>query len=161
MTLQPVSREALSTERQLALFGCDLVDLLRREGRHSGVWFADSLLKAADVIERGVFSQPVDEALVERIRREAFLDAIIAAQAAPFDTRSGAVEAIRETAALTKPASIGDVERLREAAQTVLKHRVGDLPSQGWLRDNDRSRKALADLAAVLASLSPVVGEEG
>lgn len=35
---------------KLVPFG--LVDLLRREGRHSGVWFADKLLLAADTIER-------------------------------------------------------------------------------------------------------------
>jgi hypothetical protein len=37
---------------------------------------------------------------------------------------------------------------LREAAERVLAHRVGDLPTTGYLRDNDASRAALADLAA-------------
>ena len=41
----------LTTEQQCKLFGCDLIDLLRREGRHSGVWFGDKLLQAADELE--------------------------------------------------------------------------------------------------------------
>lgn len=56
--------ERLSTERQLELFGSDLIDLLRREGRYSGIWFADSLLRAADHLERLALSPPpvVEEA---------------------------------------------------------------------------------------------------
>jgi len=44
----------LTTAQQCELFGCDLIDLLRREGRHSGVWFADRLLQAADELESAV-----------------------------------------------------------------------------------------------------------
>ena len=43
-----------------------------------------------------------------------------------------------------------EVERLREAAQVVLEHRIGEFPGKGWLRDNDSSRKALHALAAAL-----------
>jgi hypothetical protein len=42
---------APTQEDQLKLFGCDLIDLLRREGNHSRVWFAGRLLQAADELE--------------------------------------------------------------------------------------------------------------
>lgn len=38
------------------------------------------------------------------------------------------------------------------AAEDVLSHRVGDLPTRGYLKDNDRSRASLAKLAATLAA---------
>lgn len=44
--------ERISTHQQCKLFGCDLIDLLRREGRYSGVWFGYELLLAADHLER-------------------------------------------------------------------------------------------------------------
>lgn len=37
------------------------------------------------------------------------------------------------------------------AARAVLEHRVGDLPTAGYLRDNNASRKALAALAQIAA----------
>lgn len=37
----------------------------------------------------------------------------------------------------------------REAAAGVLKHRVGNLPRAGWLTDNEDSRGALEQLAAL------------
>ncbi|EIM25730.1 hypothetical protein [Microvirga lotononidis] len=40
--------------------------------------------------------------------------------------------------------------RLHEAVEELLLHRVGDLPRQGWLKDNDASRKSLARLAAIM-----------
>lgn len=43
-----------------------------------------------------------------------------------------------------------------EAARAVLALRVGDLPSRGWLPDSERSRKALADLHAALATAGAV-----
>lgn len=46
-----------------------------------------------------------------------------------------------------KPAT-GD---LAAAAREVLSHRIGEQPTQGWLRDNDRSRTALTALATALA----------
>jgi hypothetical protein len=42
---------------------------------------------------------------------------------------------------------------LVEAAEAVLAHRVGDLPTQGHLRDNDKSRAAIGKLAAALAAV--------
>lgn len=39
---------------------------------------------------------------------------------------------------------------VREAAIELLKHRKGELPIEGWLRDNDRSRKVLDNLAKSL-----------
>lgn len=39
---------------------------------------------------------------------------------------------------------------VRGAAQAVLVHRVGDLPTSGYLRDNGASRQALASLAAAI-----------
>ena len=39
---------------------------------------------------------------------------------------------------------------LLAAAREVLRHRVGDLPHEGWLRDNDASRAALAKLTAAI-----------
>lgn len=39
---------------------------------------------------------------------------------------------------------------LVRAAQAVLAHRKGDFPTAGWLKDNDASRSALADLATAL-----------
>jgi hypothetical protein len=49
--------ERLSTDQQCAMFGNDLVDLLRREGRYSGVWFAEHLLQAADYIEQAALTR--------------------------------------------------------------------------------------------------------
>ena len=40
----------------------------------------------------------------------------------------------------------------------LLSHRVGELPTQGWLRDNDQSRLALSKLAA-LAAMGPPMSE--
>jgi Lar family restriction alleviation protein len=48
---------------------------------------------------------------------------------------------------------------LVEAAREVLSHRVGDLPTRGWLKDNDDSRASLAKLAAALQPLSQSKGE--
>jgi Lar family restriction alleviation protein len=48
---------------------------------------------------------------------------------------------------------------LVEAAREVLSHRVGDLPTRGWLKDNDGSRASLAKLAAALQPLSQAGGE--
>lgn len=44
----------------------------------------------------------------------------------------------------------GNYTKLVEAAAALLKHREGALPTQGWLRDNDKSRAALARLAGGL-----------
>jgi len=38
---------------------------------------------------------------------------------------------------------------LEEAVDELLTHRVGELPCEGWLRDNDASRAALAKVAAI------------
>jgi hypothetical protein len=47
------------------------------------------------------------------------------------------------------------------AAEAVLAFRVGGLPNRGWLADNDLSRKALSDLALVVAkTLAPNPGRE-
>lgn len=42
------------------------------------------------------------------------------------------------------------VKELEDAAREVLRWREGDLPALGYLRDNDKSREALAHLASVL-----------
>jgi hypothetical protein len=44
---------------------------------------------------------------------------------------------------------------LVRAAQAVLAWRVGDLPSRGDLRDNARSRAAIAQLAQALSAFPP------
>ena len=43
-----------------------------------------------------------------------------------------------------------EVERWRDGVRDLLRWREGDLPSYGYLRDNDKSREALANLAALL-----------
>lgn len=43
---------------------------------------------------------------------------------------------------------------MAEALKAILSHVVGDLPTAGYLRDNDASRKALSDARAVLAKAS-------
>ena len=45
------------------------------------------------------------------------------------------------------------VAELIAAAAQVLEYRQGGLPTQGWLRDNDRSRAALASLQCALANI--------
>ncbi len=44
------------------------------------------------------------------------------------------------------------IAKLEEAIADVLTHRVGDLPTRGFLKDNDASRTALAKLAALQKS---------
>lgn len=46
--------------------------------------------------------------------------------------------------------------RLFAAGRKMLQHRVGDLPSSGYIRDNDESRKDIAAFASALA-VEPVV----
>jgi hypothetical protein len=60
----------------------------------------------------------------------------------------------RLIAALSTPATLDNtaVEALRAAAREVLKYRVGEQPTRGYLRDNDRSRTALTALAATLTA---------
>lgn len=43
------------------------------------------------------------------------------------------------------------LDNLTAAAENVISHRVGTLPVQGWLRDNDASRAALDVLAETIA----------
>ena len=71
-TEQTEAMVRLTTEQQCKLFGSDLIDLLRREARHGGIWFADKLLQAADELEARAQSStpPVEqEAMVEHIDR--------------------------------------------------------------------------------------------
>lgn len=44
----------------------------------------------------------------------------------------------------------GELSILKSLARDVLSHREGELPRRGWLRDNDKSRKALDNLAQAL-----------
>jgi hypothetical protein len=48
-------------------------------------------------------------------------------------------------------AALERIMELEGAIAAVLKHRVGDLPSRGWLIDTDNSRTDLARLAAIAA----------
>lgn len=41
---------------------------------------------------------------------------------------------------------------LREAAEALMEHVVGDLPTKGWLRDTNASRAAIAAIRAALAA---------
>lgn len=50
---------------------------------------------------------------------------------------------------------------LRDAVAELLKHRVGELPRQGWLKDNDESRKALDRLARAALQEQHQSGREG
>jgi hypothetical protein len=80
-------------------------------------------------------------------------------------------DAAREATALMTPSDIDDtlnmlgcapavrdeiVERLvlldglKDAIAELLQHRVGDLPREGWLKDTDMSRRALARLDELL-----------
>jgi len=56
---------------------------------------------------------------------------------------------------LTPAQKLAQAEAQRDdllaAAAEILTHRDGDLPTRGWLRDNDRSRKALGQLAEAIA----------
>jgi hypothetical protein len=65
----------------------------------------------------------------------------------------------RESCALVAAHRIAGQAELVEAAREVLSHRVGDLPTRGWLKDNDGSRASLAKLAAALQPLSQAGGE--
>ena len=56
-----------------------------------------------------------------------------------------------EDSARAQPCQCGE---LREAAERVVKLRVGELPSKGWLPDNDATRLALHELAAATAPRS-------
>ncbi len=49
----------------------------------------------------------------------------------------------------------GSDAELVEACQALLSHRVGEQPTQGWLRDNDASRTALTNLANRLKGKAP------
>jgi len=60
----------------------------------------------------------------------------------------------RIIAALSPALDNTAVEGLTTAAREVLKHRVGEQPTRGYLRDNDRSRTALTALATALAQVS-------
>lgn len=44
-----------------------------------------------------------------------------------------------------------EIDMLRNAILDVLSYRVGDLPRLGYIRDNDRSRAAIARLSAIAA----------
>lgn len=44
------------------------------------------------------------------------------------------------------------VAELIAACDELMSHRFGELPYQGWLRDNDRSRASIGALAEALAS---------
>ena len=50
---------------------------------------------------------------------------------------------------------------LLEAAQRVMAHRVGDLPTRGDLRDNDASRRDIAALAQAIANAAQQRKEPG
>lgn len=91
------------------------------------------------------------------------LHLVVAGNRSPFDHRCA--EAIRAgrndhwpiVQAFAAHRSAGQAE-LVEAAREVLSHRVGDLPTRGWLKDNDDSRASLAKLAAALQPLSQAGG---
>jgi hypothetical protein len=56
----PTDPQALVALKPCPIDG-DLIALFRREGRHSGVWFAEHLLRAADLLEAsGVLAAPTD-----------------------------------------------------------------------------------------------------
>jgi hypothetical protein len=64
-------------------------------------------------------------------------------------------ERLRDSEAYTIWNIVGEaadeIERLQGAIRRLLEHRVGALPRQGWLNDNDASRRCLEDLAALVA----------
>lgn len=74
------------------------------------------------------------------------------AMAGDFDERPAMQTIARHRLVHTVP---GDAD-LARAAKGVLHFRVGELPSRGYLRDNDQSRAALARLDQAL-STSPVI----
>jgi hypothetical protein len=45
-----------------------------------------------------------------------------------------------------------EIQRLRAAALSVVVHMEGRQPVRGWLKDNDKSRDALAELVRVLGA---------
>lgn len=45
------------------------------------------------------------------------------------------------------------MDEVREVLEDVLSHRVGDLPTRGYLRDNDRSRASIGRLANLLTKI--------
>jgi hypothetical protein len=42
-----------------------------------------------------------------------------------------------------------------EAARELLTHRVGELPTLGYIKDNDRTRAAIGRLAAAVKKVTP------
>ena len=42
------------------------------------------------------------------------------------------------------------IAELEAAVREVLQHRVGDLPREGWIKDTDTSRAAIARLAKLV-----------
>lgn len=63
------------------------------------------------------------------------LDSVIAAE----DALRTAVERL-----------VAERDELRSKAEHIMTFVEGDLPTRGWLRDNDKSRAAIAELRAAL-----------
>lgn len=75
-----------------------------------------------------------------------------------FDDCADAAKMLRECVELARmePAAtelrIAAGNALRAAALGVVVHMEGRMPVRGWLRDNDKSREALAELVRVLGA---------
>lgn len=97
---------------------------------------------------------------VLQVDRDAAADAVegILSGLTQSHIRSGAYDGDSLVQNMVRHRTAGQAE-LFEAAREVLSHRVGNLPSQGWLKDNDGSRASLAKLAAALQPLSQAGGE--
>jgi anti-sigma factor RsiW len=97
----------------------------------------------------------VGELLSDEELLEAYLEenAALAAKHGRPASMADYLAEIRAERAARKAAEAALAEA-REAMAGLLPHMVGSLPTQGRLRDNDDSRKALARIIAVLESQS-------